>query len=47
MPAYLIGRSRVKDPQQWSICVEGVKKSLIPIRDRAAEVVIAACEEAK
>lgn len=96
MPAYLIGHIRVKDPHQWSIYVEGVKKSLtpfdaeillrgrlvsvlageqpheltvvirfsdhatlqewfrsadyqalIPIRDRAADVVIAAYEEAK
>jgi len=96
MPAYLIGHIRVKDPDPWSVYVEGVRKSLlpfgaevlfrgrltsvlageqpcpltvvikfpdddalqawfrsddyqalIPIRDRAADVVIAAYEEVK
>lgn len=35
MPAYLIGHITVKDPEQWSIYVDGVKKSLLPF---AAEV---------
>jgi uncharacterized protein (DUF1330 family) len=35
MPAYLIGHMTVKDPAQWAIYVEGVKKSLLPF---AAEV---------
>ncbi len=35
MPAYLIGHISVKDPDQWSVYVEGVRKSLLPF---AAEV---------
>lgn len=35
MPAYLIGHMTIKDPAQWAIYVEGVKKSLLPF---AAEV---------
>lgn len=35
MPAYLIGHMTVKDPTQWAMYVEGVKKSLLPF---AAEV---------
>ncbi len=30
MAAYLIGHVTVKDPVQWEVYVEGVRKSLIP-----------------
>ncbi|UCD79139.1 MAG: DUF1330 domain-containing protein [Desulfobacterales bacterium] len=30
MAAYLIGHIRIKDPAQWNVYVEGVRKSLIP-----------------
>lgn len=36
MSAYLIGHMTVKDPAQWALYVEGVRKSLLPF---AAEVV--------
>lgn len=30
MAAYLIGHILIKDPPQWEVYVEGVRKSLIP-----------------
>jgi uncharacterized protein (DUF1330 family) len=30
MAAYLIGHITIKDPAQWNVYVEGVRKSLIP-----------------
>ena len=30
MAAYLIGHITIKDPAQWKVYVEGVRKSLIP-----------------
>jgi len=36
MPAYLIGHIKIKDPAQWAVYVEGVRKSLVPF---AAQVV--------
>jgi len=30
MPAYLVGHIAVKDQNQWSTYVDGVKKSLLP-----------------
>ncbi|HEY7745972.1 MAG TPA: DUF1330 domain-containing protein [Desulfuromonadales bacterium] len=35
MSAYLIGHITVKEPEQWSVYIDGVKKSLLPF---AAEV---------
>jgi uncharacterized protein (DUF1330 family) len=34
VPAYLIGHITVKDPVQWDIYVEGVRKSLLPFDAR-------------
>jgi uncharacterized protein (DUF1330 family) len=43
MAAYLIGHMTIKDPAQWKIYVEGVRKSLIPF---TAEIIFRATRAA-